>query len=288
MTDQVPDGAAVDPRLRARRDAFVLGIAEQLDIDSGLSEVLITHRHERLVRDLRGNLDINAGLADILNAISIGITDTPIALRDMADHGSVDWVDRKLATMSLRLRLLLRADFAAYLSASADLVKMIRADTSERILEIGQAHSHDVSSLAFDEVRRQLSRLFSHGGPGRAGRGDPYEEEWVASVGNYTFSLVDRARAGIEDRSALRDPCPVLNELETYLRTLGRLLNDFTHADLRDTDLNGVSLDGVRWSAATTRWPDRWREQIQRDSVPIRKGIFEIRYGTKKQQDSLV
>ena len=43
-------------------------------------------------------------------------------------------------------------------------------------------------------------------------------------------------------------------------------LNDFTGADLRNADLTGVSLEGLRWSA-TTQWPSDWVEQIEHGSV---------------------
>lgn len=70
---------------------------------------------------------------------------------------------------------------------------------------------------------------------------------------------------------------------------LDRALNDFTGADLRDADLPGLSLTGIRWSRAT-RWPPAWAEEIERLSVEIEPetGIFEIRDGTTTADASTV
>jgi hypothetical protein len=48
---------------------------------------------------------------------------------------------------------------------------------------------------------------------------------------------------------------------------------------LREVDLTGILLDGIRWSE-TTQWPDQWVDQIRRDSVLLGGGVYEIRPGT--------
>lgn len=67
--------------------------------------------------------------------------------------------------------------------------------------------------------------------------------------------------------------------LVSVLGEIHRALSDFTGADLRDADLTGVSLEGLRWST-TTKWPPDWVEQIELDSVEVEPGIFEVRGGT--------
>ncbi|MCM3922117.1 hypothetical protein ND748_10660 [Frankia sp. AiPs1] len=62
------------------------------------------------------------------------------------------------------------------------------------------------------------------------------------------------------------------------LDNLVRARNDFTEADLRDANLIGVPLIGVRWSR-TTRWPPAWRELIEQRSEEVEPGVFEIRDG---------
>jgi hypothetical protein len=45
-------------------------------------------------------------------------------------------------------------------------------------------------------------------------------------------------------------------------------------------DLTQISLDGLRWSAATT-WPsDDWKNQALLDSTEVAPGLYEIRSGT--------
>jgi hypothetical protein len=48
---------------------------------------------------------------------------------------------------------------------------------------------------------------------------------------------------------------------------------------LREVDLTGISLGGIRWSEATL-WPDQWIDQIRRDSVHLGGGVYKIRPGT--------
>ena len=63
------------------------------------------------------------------------------------------------------------------------------------------------------------------------------------------------------------------------ITTLTNAADDFTDADLRQADLRGVPLEGLRWSEST-RWPDGWAEPIRRMSVSIASGVYEIRPGT--------
>lgn len=52
-------------------------------------------------------------------------------------------------------------------------------------------------------------------------------------------------------------------------------LDDFTGSDLGDADLTGIPLDGVLWSRGT-RWPSDVRRRIERDSVAVGGGVFEV------------
>jgi hypothetical protein len=59
-------------------------------------------------------------------------------------------------------------------------------------------------------------------------------------------------------------------------------LDNFQGADLRNADLTGVPLDGLRWSAST-QWPDKWADGIWKHSVPLpgEEGVFVVRgYGS--------
>jgi uncharacterized protein YjbI with pentapeptide repeats len=56
-------------------------------------------------------------------------------------------------------------------------------------------------------------------------------------------------------------------------------LQDFTKADLRNVDLTGIQLEGLRWSSAT-QWPANWADQVKLDSVEVAPDVFEIRRGS--------
>jgi hypothetical protein len=51
--------------------------------------------------------------------------------------------------------------------------------------------------------------------------------------------------------------------------------SDFTNVDLRDSYPRMADLAGIRWSQST-RWPTGWQERVERVSVPVGDGIFEI------------
>ncbi|EIV96337.1 hypothetical protein [Frankia sp. QA3] len=117
---------------------------------------------------------------------------------------------------------------------------------------------------------RALDRMPS---PGR-GLADVFVTD--LSHGRDLARACDRARA-------LAEAFTVQPELDTavngaLLDDLVRARNDFTEADLRDANLVGVPLIGVRWSL-TTRWPPAWRELIEQRSEEVEPGVFEIRDG---------
>jgi hypothetical protein len=82
-----------------------------------------------------------------------------------------------------------------------------------------------------------------------------------------------RDRALILDRAFER----VLdcNDTITALISLHHALSDVTNHDLRGIDLAGISLEGLRWSAQT-QWPSQWKDWIQRDSVEVTNGTFQV------------
>jgi hypothetical protein len=76
------------------------------------------------------------------------------------------------------------------------------------------------------------------------------------------------------------DAMDVDDTLGVALTLVHDTVNDFSGLDLRTLDLTGVSLSGVRWSAKT-QWPAGRRAEIQRNSVLIGPGLFEIRDGLR-------
>ncbi|MEV4334769.1 hypothetical protein AB0K02_30340 [Streptomyces sp. NPDC049597] len=60
-------------------------------------------------------------------------------------------------------------------------------------------------------------------------------------------------------------------------------LNDFTTSDLRNADLGGIDLVGVRWSMSGTQWPndvDIEDLKTRSEETPVGSGIWTVRSGT--------
>jgi hypothetical protein len=92
-----------------------------------------------------------------------------------------------------------------------------------------------------------------------------------------------QAREHGEAREHSRGADGPLDRAVRRARELEAARSDFTRGDLRTADLGRVSLPGVRWSRRT-RWPEEWTRRIERRSVPIGSGVFEIRDG-KAERD---
>ncbi|PPJ05433.1 hypothetical protein C5E51_23360 [Nocardia nova] len=113
---------------------------------------------------------------------------------------------------------------------------------------------------------------------------------WVQGVAKFARAIlkIDDLEPGDLDQPS-EQVAARLFDVADHLMYVERMLNDFTNADLRNVNLAGMPLDGVRWSEAATQWPADWREEIERDSIPVGEGIFEIHNGTNTRgRDSLV
>jgi hypothetical protein len=72
------------------------------------------------------------------------------------------------------------------------------------------------------------------------------------------------------------------------LAALTRLRDDFTGEDLRHANIDGLHLDGIRWSQLTTRWPADRIPEIERRSTPFhptRPDLLVIRSGNIDAHD---
>ncbi|MFI9386369.1 hypothetical protein [Kutzneria sp. NPDC052558] len=97
---------------------------------------------------------------------------------------------------------------------------------------------------------------------------------------NLTYTL---ARAIEFDRNRIRDLANNLDDRQEFhleltlgCNRLSDALTNMTNADLRQANLHGIRLDGLRWSSET-RWPDQWVERIRIYSIEIEPDLYEIR-----------
>ncbi|MFG3525066.1 hypothetical protein ACGF5S_32745 [Nocardia nova] len=108
----------------------------------------------------------------------------------------------------------------------------------------------------------------------------PEPQQWAASIGAFIGALLDD---DVPEPPMIPHPRAVaerLHQVAGYVMCVEQMLNDFTDVDLRNVELAGIPLDGVRWSEATTQWPKEWREEIEQNSISLGDGLFEIHYGT--------
>lgn len=297
-----PDDA-VDQWLADQRCAMVNDLATTLDLEAGLREVMIPARYADLIADLHGVLDVEAGLSAIVSATPDDSSDAdpgespPDPHLATGLHGLV----RAIASASPTSRLAMRTqpapiliDALARAHDHADKLALILARARDRDLARARALARDralARALAHARDRaHDLARDLDHD----RDRDRPHAHDIARALAHAldldlahdraharALALVDdlvhararaRALARAHDRAHARALASALDELH-------RALNNFTGADLREADLAGVSLDGLRWSV-TTQWPPGWAEQIKRDSVKVKPGIFEVRGST--------
>jgi hypothetical protein len=74
------------------------------------------------------------------------------------------------------------------------------------------------------------------------------------------------------------------HQIEHLAVILDDMADDFTDVDLGTVSLTGVTLEGIRWSAAT-RWPPGWAGTIGAMSVKIAPGVFQIQPGHHPERE---
>ncbi|MGW0649415.1 hypothetical protein ACWD4T_11470 [Streptomyces umbrinus] len=94
----------------------------------------------------------------------------------------------------------------------------------------------------------------------------------------------EHMRKVLARRSGLQNfPTLEFAEVRTFL-------DDFTAADLRTAVLADIDLAGVRWSTATTRWPEAMDVEdlkARSEEIPPGSGIFTVRSGTATIRESV-
>jgi hypothetical protein len=252
MTNNDPLIAEDEPhrRLANRYHQLAADLAAGWDIEAGLADALLPTRHAALVERLRTAFDLEAGLAAILPTSDHVTLVTP--LREPPTSASrpstVSAVAQALNALPAAVRLALRSHpaivaVALYLQVHAARLT-IEIITRDLDLDLARARNLnrdlDLARALAFDLARDLDLD-------------------LARDLDLTLDL-DLARARARDLDLARA--------------------DFTGADLRAVESDeGLSLVGVRWSRET-KWPPGWAERVERDSVPVGDGVFEIRGGT--------
>ncbi|MGA5304268.1 hypothetical protein ACPCHT_30435 [Nucisporomicrobium flavum] len=264
------------PTMKLLARKLVLDFADALDVIRTLDEV----------GDAAAVIELPAaGTPDLALSACSG----PAAARDR-----VRGLAAELATGLTAARNLVRAVDLA-IDSAIDLASSLRDRNLARGLADARTSARCLDqSLGLDHVLTgDLSRDLERGRPVRPDRPAYAEIDRAgdrAHLRRLADSVVVARAAAQEVREALaRDIARMFLRIgrlnldrldDDSAEALREAVNDLRGADLRSVNLVGVDLEGVRWSPAT-RWPDDWRAQIDRDSVLIGDGLFEVRAGAR-------
>ncbi len=246
LTD--PDTVPIDDLLPGGVDAvdsvrFVLGamlsLAETLSILDAAIRIRIRNRN--FIDLLVLDLDVLAAIAAARDAI----------------HGPRSVLDRAIAALDHARAALEREGLAGGLTIT------ITDARAALVIATFDHASHARHARALDRAIDAIDRAHAH-------------------AGSFAALDVEAARSALASEVAITWTGTRHGDLEVDIHrirvALDRVRDDFTEADLRWADLEGLSLEGVRWSA-TTRWPAGWVERVERDSVEVAPGVFEVRRG---------
>jgi hypothetical protein len=303
----------------ASHERFIAKVAEGLDIESGLEEVLLAQRHLSLAEQLHEQLDVESGLAAIVLA-----PDMPAQTPACAPAGHITDV----ASIAPRTKLALRE---SYLPRVESLVRAAQA-----LQEIARSLSHLAQAIFEIEIPRQskwsrkwvrsrkrvptlmdayfvdardVLTAFPPVNSALADSGHSIDVLHLVGYNDVADKLLEAQRsAGLFDRRLnqpqanmpsfrvlairLQDETSELFttcwEMSLRLLALRDAANDFVGADLRDLVLDELDLTGIRWSS-TTLWPSLdWYHRIRASSEQIGDDLFEVRGSTARQMAAVI
>ena len=176
--------------------------------------------------------------------------------------------DRRPRTVGTALRLALEA----VREERRGPTEMTTGDVAQR----SSALDSPVFSLAMQVMSFELLHAVLD-----ADRAEPERSGWQESqVNELLLRLSTTTVDGAYDRALLEGQIRFLAghlHLKVQASRLWTALSDVTGADLRQSDLGGVPLEGIRWSEAT-QWPPAWEDSIRARSTAVQgePGVYEI------------
>lgn len=301
------DEAVIDAWFARQHRDTGTDLAAMLELNLGLHDILLAGHHRDMGADLAGALDLATGLAAIVPRPTRN--EPPPTQFDNFTH-LLNWLSTAHTlrlTHRIRLRLLAIDTEILHLASTlahdrARALDRDRAADRDRVLDLLHARARAIA-LALDRPRDldrdiNLNRtltltlgLATELDRGRDPALDRDRERALDLIGNR-----DRARdlavtlCGTVMRLGVGDLVHVISD-QTSVDTswlnpatigaleavrLHELCTDFTGVDLREAQLSGVDLVGVRWSS-TTRWPPADVDWIVAASEPVGNGVFVIR-----------
>jgi hypothetical protein len=255
-----------------------------IDLERGLADATLPRVHAELMAGLDNALNVEAGLAQVMPHAPRAL-DGFIAFAE--ELSGLSAVERLATRAQLPVSLLTEAYvLAKHVPTVCALASQLDAETIivdflDAALAGVRGVLHDLDRAGFrsgqvrSAARVLLASLMVTRRLPLARRQSALLRDDVAERLAALLREIDRGTRHIH--SGLVD----IAFADALLGPLSRLvsaLTDVTGADLTSVDLNGLPLDGVRWSL-TTRWPGDWQEWVRDNSVPVSADVFEIRSG---------
>ncbi|MFI8194871.1 hypothetical protein ACIF8T_40330 [Streptomyces sp. NPDC085946] len=264
--------------------AHVRVFAHDLDFDRNRARARALVRARNLVRDLARDLTRRLD-HDLDLTLAAGLTLDRLSAHALdRARGLARGLDRDLSRVRTRAHHRARARDVAHdldlaLASAADLthsLDLTRARARAADLTRALDHAYDLDRILARDLNHSLTRTRDRDRvAGRAlDRASAHDLERVRVVIFEVRTAEVRRAIGL----ALRREPPALDEDSLYT-----LLDDFTTANLSDTNLTSVDLSGVHWSEHNTQWPptiDVENLKTRSDETPPGSGIWIVRSGT--------
>lgn len=287
-------------------DELRASLAEVLDIDAGLRDVLIQARHTELVSGLAAVLDVDRGLnailptpkppADVPDAYEGSSAATPLRIwaRDLTTRHALDrlvlraklppsqwhrvfWLTQ-VSAIATRLILILNA--GAHPESIGKITKLLASLAAKTADDGLRTVTADLSSRAeVGNLTRRIARTSARAVESKA------MTQWQAMFADLlraslaVDSELSRALKPLVQARRWTTSQVLVEELLYTVRLILNALNDFTGADLRGANMDRLSPAGIRWSDSTL-WPPELAEEIRLASDEVEPGIYVVRGGT--------
>lgn len=267
-------------------DALISALGDVVDLDRGLADAVLPRAHAELVAGLDDGVDLDAGLARVVPPAPGPRPQSLDGFVAFADELSkLPAAERLAARAWLEMDLLVEA---RTLAAHLPDVRALRDalddspdfETVRAALLVDAVRVADgLESSEFLDIARRLVRVLRRESAEAAYWTRLYTQLLDDSCTTRLYTALRKVSITIGAGARLHfDAASCAATLAELLDRMLSALNGMVGADLASVSLDGVPLDGVRWSS-DTRWPPGWEAWVRDHSVPVAGGVFEIRPG---------
>ncbi|MFE2961177.1 hypothetical protein [Nocardia tengchongensis] len=312
MTSFHDNDRAFDQWLADRHADLVARVAASMDLEAGFQEVLLRAKQQELIEGLTADLSSGGEAHDqqrlpAAEEVAAHADGTPALIGELK---ALKPVDRFVVRAGVRPVLDQAADYACQAVQESLPDRRVLEGSHSALYEcvlteilLDWGVYHDAVETRLTSAARLLHTIPQAVATEQRDSGIGGAMDWATDVQNsVTANLADLSAVMTLWGEMLREPVPtpepnpvrrargyaagarrLIAALIEDLNGLGQATDNFVGADLRNVDLGGVQLHGLKWSK-TTRWDREAFKYIRRQSVPLGNGIWEIRDGSSPAQ----